>query len=55
MRPVSRDRIEVSGILVEEVGSVAASLGVVLYELTPGANTLEDAFLELTNIEGEKS
>ena len=35
--------------------SFAASLGVVLYELTPSANTLEDAFLELTNIEGEGS
>ena len=55
VQPVSNDRIEVREIPIEQVGSIAAAVGAVLYELTPSANTLEEAFLELTNTKGEKS
>lgn len=55
VQSVSNDRLVVREIPVEQVGSIAAALGAVLYELTPSANTLEDAFLELTNIESEGS
>jgi ABC-2 type transport system ATP-binding protein len=55
VRSVSNDRIEVSEMPVEQVGSIAAAIGAVLHELIPGANTLEDAFLELTNTGGEES
>lgn len=55
VRSVSTEHIEVSDVPVEQVGSIAAAIGAVLYELTPSASTLEDAFLELTNTEGEES
>jgi ABC-2 type transport system ATP-binding protein len=55
VQPVSDDRIEVRDIPIEQVGSIAAGVGAVLYELTPSANTLEEAFLELTNSIGEKT
>ena len=37
----------------ERVGTLAAEAGVVLYELAGETNTLEDAFLELTEEEAE--
>lgn len=55
VQPVGDDRIEVREIPIEQVGSIAAGVGAVLYDLTPSANTLQDAFLKLTNTEGERS
>lgn len=55
VRSVRDDHIDVSGLPLEQIGSIAAALGAVVYELTPSANTLEVAFLELTNSEGDRS
>ena len=49
---IDRDRAEISGLSVEDVGTIAARESLVLYELTPSALSLEDAFLDLTNLEG---
>ena len=38
----------VTGVEAREVGSIAASAGITLYELTPQSASLEDAFFELT-------
>jgi ABC-2 type transport system ATP-binding protein len=40
--------LEVRGLTLEQVGSVAARIGVVLHELRPATDSLESAFLELT-------
>jgi ABC-2 type transport system ATP-binding protein len=40
--------LEVTGLPSEHIGTVAATHGVVLYELTPEVGSLEDAFMELT-------
>jgi ABC-2 type transport system ATP-binding protein len=48
VREVDAERIDVSDLAIEQVGTAAAREGVVLYELIPRANTLEDVFLEMT-------
>jgi ABC-2 type transport system ATP-binding protein len=45
--------IEVDGLTAEQVGEVAASNEIVLYELTPVQASLEEAFMELTRDEVE--
>ncbi len=42
------DLLSVTGIVAQRVGEIAASAGVVLYELTPLTGSLEDAYMELT-------
>jgi ABC-2 type transport system ATP-binding protein len=41
--------LEISGALIEQVGELAARLGVTLYELSPQRVSLEDAYLSLTD------
>ncbi|MGH3726568.1 MAG: ATP-binding cassette domain-containing protein [Mycobacterium sp.] len=41
--------LEISGVLIEQVGELAARLGVTLYELSPQRVSLEDAYLSLTD------
>jgi ABC-2 type transport system ATP-binding protein len=45
--------LEVDGLTAEQVGEVAASNDIVLYELTPVQASLEEAFMELTRDEVE--
>ncbi|MGO9822287.1 MAG: ABC transporter ATP-binding protein [Solirubrobacteraceae bacterium] len=40
--------VEISGLSSEQVGTLAAEHGIVLYELVPQTASLEEAFLELT-------
>jgi len=40
--------IEVRGLTAEQVGEAAASLGIVLHELTPVRASLEEAFMDVT-------
>ncbi|ORA60590.1 ABC transporter ATP-binding protein [Mycobacteroides franklinii] len=44
-----QDVLEISGALIEQVGELAARLGVTLYELSPQRVSLEDAYLSLTD------
>ncbi|TDZ98837.1 ABC transporter ATP-binding protein [Mycobacteroides salmoniphilum] len=41
--------LEISGVLIEQVGELAARRGVTLYELSPQRVSLEDAYLSLTD------
>jgi ABC-2 type transport system ATP-binding protein len=51
--PVEPSVIEVHGLSSEQVGTVAAENGIVLYELSPQTASLEEAFMELTRGEIE--
>jgi ABC-2 type transport system ATP-binding protein len=42
------DALEVAGLSIEHVGTVAARIGAVLYELSPRLASLEEAFMRLT-------
>jgi ABC-2 type transport system ATP-binding protein len=42
------DALEVVGLSIEQVGSIALKSGVLLYELSPQRASLEDAFMRLT-------
>ena len=42
------DALEVVGVSIEQVGSIAQRLGALLYELSPQRGSLEDAFMRLT-------
>ena len=42
------EALDVVGMPIEQVGSVAARIGVVLYELSPQQASLEEAFMHLT-------
>jgi len=42
------DALEVAGLSIEQVGTLAADHGVVLYELSPQRASLEQAFMDLT-------
>jgi ABC-2 type transport system ATP-binding protein len=45
--------LEVSGLPIERVGELAAQQGVILHELRTQAHTLEQAFLSLTEPQGD--
>ena len=47
------DTIVATGVEAAEIGRVAASLGIVLHELTPTTTSLEDAYLALTETQVE--
>jgi ABC-2 type transport system ATP-binding protein len=54
VKQVDAERIDVTDLAIEKVGTVAAQEGLVLYELSPRVSTLEDVFLEMT-AEGSSS
>ena len=45
--------LEVAGIPIERVGELAARDGLILHELRTRAHTLEQAFLSLTEAQGD--
>lgn len=47
------ERLEVSGVEIEEVGRIAAAEGLILYELREQGMSLEDTFLALTSSEDQ--
>jgi ABC-2 type transport system ATP-binding protein len=46
--PVEASVVEIGGLSSEQVGTIAAENGIVLYELTSQRASLEEAFMELT-------
>jgi ABC-2 type transport system ATP-binding protein len=52
VRAVAPDRLEVTGLGTEEVATLAAALGIPVFEMTADAGSLEEAFLRLTATEG---
>jgi ABC-2 type transport system ATP-binding protein len=48
VEPVEPSVIEIRGLSSEQVGTIAAENGIVLYELTSQRASLEEAFMELT-------
>ncbi|MET0461428.1 MAG: ABC transporter ATP-binding protein [Ilumatobacteraceae bacterium] len=46
--PAGPDGIDVRGLAIERIGELAASVGVVLHELSPQSASLEEAFLTAT-------
>ncbi len=48
VRSVAPDRLEVEGSGPEEVGTLAASLGIPVFEISEDTSSLEDAFFRLT-------
>ncbi len=53
LRPIAPDGMDVHGLAIERIGDLAAELGVVLHELSPQAESLEDAFLRATAADQE--
>jgi ABC-2 type transport system ATP-binding protein len=47
--PVEASTVEIRGLCSEQVGTIAAEHGIVLYELTAQRASLEEAFMELTH------
>jgi ABC-2 type transport system ATP-binding protein len=52
VRAVAPDRLEVTGLGTEEVATLAAALGIPVFEMTADTGSLEEAFLRLTATEG---
>jgi ABC-2 type transport system ATP-binding protein len=52
VRAVAPDRLEVTGLGTEEVATLAAALGIPVFEMTADAGSLEETFLRLTATEG---
>jgi ABC-2 type transport system ATP-binding protein len=52
VRAAAPDRLEITGLGTEEVATLAAALGIPVYEMTADTGTLEQAFLRLTAAEG---
>jgi ABC-2 type transport system ATP-binding protein len=52
VRATGADRLEITGLSSEEVATLAAALGIPLFEMTTSAGSLEDTFLRLTAAEG---
>lgn len=49
----AHDLLDIDGLTAEQIGRIAATHGIVLFELTPQTTSLEDAFMELTHDEVE--
>ena len=49
---LAADRLEITGAGPEQVATLAAALGVPIFEISEQAASLEDAFLRLTAAEG---
>jgi ABC-2 type transport system ATP-binding protein len=52
VRAAGPDRLEITGVGTEEVATLAAALGIPVYEMTGDTGSLEEAFLRLTATEG---
>jgi ABC-2 type transport system ATP-binding protein len=52
VRAVAPDRLEVTGLGTEQVATLAAALGIPIFEMTADIGSLEEAFLRLTATEG---
>jgi ABC-2 type transport system ATP-binding protein len=52
VRAAGPDRLEITGLGTEQVATLAAALGIPVFEMTADAGSLEDAFLRLTTTEG---
>ena len=52
VRAAAPDRLEITGLGTEEVATLAAALGIPVYEMTADTGSLEQAFLRLTAAEG---
>jgi ABC-2 type transport system ATP-binding protein len=52
VRAAGPDRLEITGLGSEEVATLAAALGIPIYEMTADTGSLEEAFLRLTTTEG---
>jgi ABC-2 type transport system ATP-binding protein len=52
VRTAGQDRLEVTGLGTEQVATLAAALGIPVFEMTADAGSLEEAFLRLTATEG---
>jgi ABC-2 type transport system ATP-binding protein len=52
VRAVAPDRLEVTGLGTEEVATLAAALGIPIFEMTADTGSLEETFLRLTATEG---
>ncbi|HTU07054.1 MAG TPA: ATP-binding cassette domain-containing protein [Trebonia sp.] len=51
VRAIAPDRLEVTGLGTEQVATLAAALGIPIFEMTADADSLEQAFLRLTATE----
>ena len=54
VRQVAEDRLEIEGASAEDVGTLAASLGIPIFEISEEAPSLEDAFFHLTGEDAEE-
>jgi len=52
VRAAGPDRLEITGLGTEEVATLAAALGIPVYEMTGDTGRLEEAVLRLTATEG---
>jgi ABC-2 type transport system ATP-binding protein len=52
VRAIEPGRLEITGLDTEQVATLAAALGIPIYEMTTSAGSLEEAFLRLTGAEG---
>ncbi len=52
VRAAGPDRLEITGLGAEEVATLAAALGIPVFEVTTDTGSLEEAFLRLTAAEG---
>jgi ABC-2 type transport system ATP-binding protein len=52
VRVAGPDRLEITGLGTEQVATLAAALGIAIYEMTADSGSLEEAFLRLTATEG---
>jgi ABC-2 type transport system ATP-binding protein len=52
VRAVAPGRLEVTGLGTEQIATLAAALGIPVFEMTADAGSLEEAFLRLTATEG---
>jgi ABC-2 type transport system ATP-binding protein len=52
VRALAPDRLEITGLGTEQVATLAAALGIPVFEMTADAGSLEEAFLRLTATEG---
>jgi ABC-2 type transport system ATP-binding protein len=52
VRAAGPDRLEITGVDSEQVATLAAALGIPVFEMTTDGGSLEQAFLRLTSAEG---
>ena len=48
VRPTGPDRLEIDGLDTEQIATLAAALGIPVFEMTTDGGSLEQAFLRLT-------